>query len=152
MIKPKNNLFFSGDSDGYRTMVREFLNRRKSLNGLSLDHLDDPQIKSDYKKNNESQRKDNNNKKENENNNRIMTLVGVPHVNPIEISQDSLVAGTDKHYLSFVHAEWKNINVTLRRNTYPDCKDAIKADLEILSYVFFTQNLMINHVFFILKY
>lgn len=62
-------------------------------------------------------------------------IPGVPHIAAPEIFEIGWIAGTEDRYLELIFAEWQNTRVSLKRHSHPECKDAVKADLDILSYV-----------------
>lgn len=77
-------------------------------------------------------------------------IPGVPQIPPSEIFEIGWVAGTEDRYIELIFAEWQNTRVSLKRHSHPECKDAVKADLDVLSYVTIntyykiTANLLIN--------
>ncbi|XP_025988995.1 uncharacterized protein LOC105197224 isoform X2 [Solenopsis invicta] len=62
-------------------------------------------------------------------------IPGVPHIRASEIFEIECIAGTEKKCLELVSAEWNNTKVTLKRHILSSCRDAIKADVEILNEI-----------------
>lgn len=59
---------------------------------------------------------------------------GIPHVHASEIFEIGCIGNTENKCLELVSAEWNNTKVTLKRHILSSCRDAIKADMEILRY------------------
>ncbi|XP_011884089.1 PREDICTED: inactive serine/threonine-protein kinase TEX14-like, partial [Vollenhovia emeryi] len=59
-------------------------------------------------------------------------IPGVPHIQASKIFEIGCVAGTENKCLELVSAEWHTTRVTLKRHILPTCRDAIRADVEIL--------------------
>ncbi|XP_018368395.1 PREDICTED: uncharacterized protein LOC108764590 isoform X1 [Trachymyrmex cornetzi] len=62
-------------------------------------------------------------------------IPGVPHIRAAEIFEIGCIAGTENKCLELVSAEWNNTKVTLKRHVLSTCRDAIKADVEILNEI-----------------
>ncbi|XP_048513237.1 uncharacterized protein LOC105688880 isoform X2 [Athalia rosae] len=62
-------------------------------------------------------------------------IPGVPYVEASELFEVGWVAGTEDRYLELISAEWQYTRVALRRSSHPDCINAVKADLEILTEI-----------------
>ncbi|XP_029673608.1 uncharacterized protein LOC115241814 isoform X2 [Formica exsecta] len=59
-------------------------------------------------------------------------IPGVPYIRASEIFEIGSVVGTESQFLELVSAEWHNMKVTLKRNIFPSCHDAIKREVEVL--------------------
>ncbi|XP_018351652.1 PREDICTED: uncharacterized protein LOC108754099 isoform X2 [Trachymyrmex septentrionalis] len=62
-------------------------------------------------------------------------IPGVPHIRAAEIFEIGCISGTENKCLELVSAEWNNTKVTLKRHVLSTCRDAIKADVEILNEI-----------------
>ncbi|KAK2580235.1 hypothetical protein KPH14_012491 [Odynerus spinipes] len=62
-------------------------------------------------------------------------VLDVPRVPASEIFEIGWVAGTEDRYLELVYAEWENTRISLKRHTHPDCRNAVKADMEVLTKI-----------------
>ncbi|XP_014611193.1 PREDICTED: uncharacterized protein LOC106790642 [Polistes canadensis] len=62
-------------------------------------------------------------------------MLDVPHVPASEIFEIGSVAGTEDRYLELIYAEWENTRISLKRQTHPECRNAVKADMEILTKI-----------------
>lgn len=60
-------------------------------------------------------------------------LLDVPNVTASEIFEIGSVAGTEDRYLELIYAEWENTRISLKRQTHPECRNAVKTDMEILT-------------------
>ncbi|XP_033210908.1 uncharacterized protein LOC117168990 isoform X2 [Belonocnema kinseyi] len=109
--------------------IRAFMDRRKSGTDPGCLLMTSPDkefhFKTYVKKNNE-------NNKVNDDNNFIP---GVPHIPPSELFEIGWVAGTEDRYLEYIYAEWDNTKVSVKKHTHPDCENAIKADLAVLTEI-----------------
>ncbi|KAL2720576.1 inactive serine/threonine-protein kinase TEX14-like isoform X2 [Vespula squamosa] len=77
---------------------------------------------------------DNEQKTIQEGNNAIL-LLDVPNVTASEIFEIGSVAGTEDRYLELIYAEWENTRISLKRQTHPECRNAVKTDMEILTKI-----------------
>ncbi|XP_063980477.1 uncharacterized protein LOC135164242 isoform X2 [Diachasmimorpha longicaudata] len=116
-------------NEAYRNAIKAFIERRKSpsdSNFLMATNSPD-KLRLDYliKKNYENSKNKNNNRQE-------IMIPGVPYVPPPDIVEIGWVAGTEDRYLELIYAEWNNTRVSLRRQIHPKCKNAVKADLDVL--------------------
>ncbi|XP_066585053.1 uncharacterized protein [Prorops nasuta] len=130
--KDRNRWNLSADQGGlnneaYRHALQAFINRRRSVG----DHTSitstsfTPEKLTISKKNNTSTNVDDSNE----------AFVGVPQVLASEIFEIGWVAGTEDRYLELIFAEWQTTRISLKRYTHPECRDAIKADLEVLTEI-----------------
>lgn len=62
-------------------------------------------------------------------------VLDVPLIPPSEIFEIGWVAGTEDRYLELVYAEWENTRISLKRHMHPDCRNAVKADMEVLTKI-----------------
>ncbi|KAF3421918.1 hypothetical protein E2986_01461, partial [Frieseomelitta varia] len=62
-------------------------------------------------------------------------IPGLPYVPAPQIFEIGWVAGTEDRYLELIFAEWQNTRVSLKRYSHPECKAAVKADLDVLSEI-----------------
>lgn len=60
-------------------------------------------------------------------------LLDVPNVTASDIFEIGSVAGTEDRYLELIYAEWENTRISLKRQTHPECRNAVKTDMEILT-------------------
>ncbi|XP_046834257.1 uncharacterized protein LOC124430982 isoform X1 [Vespa crabro] len=65
----------------------------------------------------------------------LILLLDVPNVTASEIFEIGLVAGTEDRYLELIYAEWENTRISLKRQTHPECRNAVKTDMEILTKI-----------------
>ncbi|XP_015122837.1 uncharacterized protein LOC107045189 isoform X2 [Diachasma alloeum] len=119
-------------NEAYRNAIQAFIERRKSpsdSNFIVAPNSPD-KVRLDFliKKNYENNKNKNNNREG-------MMMPGVPHVPAPDIFEIGWVAGTEDRYLELIYAEWHNTRVSLRRHIHPDCKNAVRADLEVLSEI-----------------
>ena len=126
-------LFISSEACRIKA-IRAFMDRRKSANDTGDLLITSP----DKAFNFETFVKKNNQKNSTKDDKSV--IPGVPHVQSSEFFEIGWVAGTEDHYLEYIYAEWDNTKVSLKKHTHPDCENAIKADLSVLTLVVF-----INH-------
>ena len=109
--------------------IRAFMDRRKNGSDSRCLLITSPDrefhFKTYLKKNNE------NNKVKDDNN----AIPGVPHIPPSELFEIGCVAGTEDRYLEYIYAEWDNTKVSVKKHSHPECENAIKADLAVLTLV-----------------
>ncbi|XP_044589527.1 probable serine/threonine-protein kinase DDB_G0288147 isoform X2 [Cotesia glomerata] len=124
-------------SDAYRTAFQAFLDRRRNpadpgfINNTSeKGHTNNTSIL--WKKNYENTAK---NIDESEFSSDLVTICEIPYASPSEIFEIGWVAGTEDRNIEVLYAEWHNIKVSLRRHLNGECKNAIKADIKILSEI-----------------
>ena len=94
---------------------------------MSLSSPDKERLEYFVKNNYKNEKNKSNEKRENN------AIDGVPHVHARDIFEIGWVAGTEDRFMELIFAEWQNSRVSLRRNTHHDCKNAIRADLEVLT-------------------
>ncbi|XP_043258000.1 uncharacterized protein LOC122400539 isoform X1 [Colletes gigas] len=119
-------------SESYRNALQAFIDRRRYSDDVETDSLCSPdKTRRDFLV------KTNNNKCDNELKAQESKPIvpGVPHILASEIFEIGWVPGTEDRYLELIFAEWQNTRVSLKRHTHPDCKDAVKADLDVLSEI-----------------
>lgn len=120
------------NNESYRNALQAFIDRRRTSDDAQIEPPCSPDKKrADYLA------KNNNNKRDNERKSRESKLIvtGLPHIEPSEIFEIGWVAGTEDRYLELIFAEWQNTRVSLKRHSHPECKDAVRADLDILSEI-----------------
>lgn len=117
-------------SESYRNALQAFIERRRFPEDTETDAPCSPD-----KSRADLLAKTNNSKRDNERKSpeSKSLLPGVPHIPASEIFEIGWVAGTEDRYVELIFAEWQNTRVSLKRHTHPDCKDAVKADLDVLS-------------------
>lgn len=124
------SVFFFFHSEAYRTALQAFLERRKDPDDpgyIVCPNSPDKERLDFISKNNYV-----NNKNENKNNYNDVKISNVPQAHASDIFEIGWVAGTEDRYMELIYAEWQNTKVALRRHDHPDCKNAVKADLEVL--------------------
>lgn len=114
-------------SEYYRNLVQQLANNCKTPNK----DITDPDwlIYFPKEQNNERLFKKDRNRKASK---RKQIVSGVPHIRSSEIFEIGNVAGTENRSLELISAEWHNTKVALKRHVFPACRDAIKADIEVL--------------------
>ncbi|XP_043595525.1 uncharacterized protein LOC122573355 isoform X2 [Bombus pyrosoma] len=119
-------------SESYYTALQAFIDRRRNSGNVNIEAPSSPD-----KKRADFLAKNNNNKSDNERNLREPKSIvpGVPHILAPEIFEIGWVAGTEDRYMELIFAEWQNTRVSLKRHSHPECKDAVKADLDVLSEI-----------------
>ncbi|XP_060823605.1 uncharacterized protein LOC132911199 isoform X1 [Bombus pascuorum] len=119
-------------SESYRNALQAFIDRRRISDDVDIEAPSSPD-----KKRADFLAKNNNNKSDNERNLREPKSIvpGVPHILAPEIFEIGWIAGTEDRYLELIFAEWQNTRVSLKRHSHPECKDAVKADLDVLSEI-----------------
>ncbi|OAD60905.1 Inactive serine/threonine-protein kinase TEX14 [Eufriesea mexicana] len=119
-------------SESYRNALQAFIDRRRASDDVEIETPSSPD-----KKRADILAKNNNNKCDNEKKSRESKSIvaGVPHIPAPEIFEIGWIAGTEDRYLELIFAEWQNTRVSLRRHSHPECKEAIKADLDVLSEI-----------------
>ncbi|KAK0169765.1 hypothetical protein PV328_010406 [Microctonus aethiopoides] len=124
---------FNGlNNEAYRAALNTFLERRKNLNESEYILSPNSPDKARYI----LQKNEKNTIKNNANNGKSSIVISkLPNADPSEIFEIGWVAGTEDRYLDLMCAEWQNTKVCLRRHTHPDCQNAVKADLEVLSEI-----------------
>ncbi|XP_011302773.1 inactive serine/threonine-protein kinase TEX14-like [Fopius arisanus] len=119
------------NNDAYRNAIQAFIERRKSPSDSSFlvatNSPDKARLDLLAKKNYQNSK--------NKNNNKEVMMPGVPYAPGPDIFEIGWVAGTEDRYLELISAEWHNTRVSLRRHIHPDCKNAVRADLEVLSEI-----------------
>ncbi|KAK0161749.1 hypothetical protein PV327_008166 [Microctonus hyperodae] len=124
---------FNGlNNEAYRAALNAFLERRKDPN--DSEYILPPN--SPDKARNILKKNEKNTIKNNANNVKSSIIISkLPNADSSEIFEIGWVAGTENRYLDLMYAEWQNTKVCLRRHTHPDCQNAVKADLEVLSEI-----------------
>ncbi|XP_012170170.2 uncharacterized protein LOC100647703 isoform X3 [Bombus terrestris] len=119
-------------SESYRNALQAFIDRRRISGDVDIETPCSPD-----KKRADLLAKNNNNKSGNERNIRESKSIvpGVPHILAPEIFEIGWIAGTEDRYLELIFAEWQNTRVSLKRHSHPECKDAVRADLDVLSEI-----------------
>ncbi|XP_071875868.1 uncharacterized protein isoform X2 [Bombus fervidus] len=120
------------NNESYRNALQAFIDRRRISDDVDIEAPCSPD-----KKRADILAKNNNNKSDNERNLRESKSIvpGVPHILAPEIFEIGWIAGTEDRYLELIFAEWQNTRVSLKRHSHPECKDAVKADLDVLSEI-----------------
>ncbi|CAK9798569.1 Inactive serine/threonine-protein kinase TEX14 [Anthophora plagiata] len=120
------------NNESYRNALQAFIDRRRNSDDTEIEIPSSPD-----KKRADLLAKNNNNKCDNEQKSQEPKSIipGVPHIPAPEIFEIGWVAGTEDRYLELIFAEWQNTRVSLKRHSHPECKDAVKADLDILSEI-----------------
>ncbi|XP_033330052.2 uncharacterized protein LOC117222460 isoform X2 [Megalopta genalis] len=120
------------NNDSYRSALQAFIDRRKCSDGCS--ELGKEAPSSPDKTRADFLAKKNNNKYDNERRLQESKCISrsVPSVPASEIFEVGWVAGTEDRYLELIFAEWQNTRVSLKRHIHPECKGAVKADLDVL--------------------
>lgn len=118
-----------GPNEYYRNLLQQFANHCQTSNGETTDP--DWVVYLPKEQNAEqSSEKDNRRPRKH-----AQFVAGVPHVGASEIFEIECIAGTENKCLELISAEWHNTRVTLKRHVLSTCRDAIKADVEILSEI-----------------
>ncbi|XP_076183295.1 uncharacterized protein LOC143154996 isoform X2 [Ptiloglossa arizonensis] len=117
------------NNESYRNALQAFIDRRRFSDDLQIDTPASPD-----KTRRDLLTKTNNNKCDNERKaQKSKSIVpSVPHIPASEIFEIGWVPGTEDRYVELIFAEWQNTRVSLKRHTHPECKDAVKADLDVL--------------------
>ncbi|XP_054014878.1 uncharacterized protein LOC128895911 isoform X2 [Hylaeus anthracinus] len=120
------------NNESYRNALQAFIDRRR-ISSVEADAPCSPdKSKPDLLWPKINNNKCDNNRKAQESQS---ILPGVPHIPASEIFEIGWVPGTEDRYLELIFAEWQNTRVSLKRHTHPECKDAVKADLDVLSEI-----------------
>nr|XP_050868327.1 uncharacterized protein LOC127072147 isoform X1 [Vespula vulgaris] len=132
---------FSNES--YRNALQAFMDRRRfsttMLDAQSQNSLDIKGVSLLTDNGNDDENDDDNDKDneqktiQNEDNSTL--LLDVPNVTASEIFEIGSVAGTEDRYLELIYAEWENTRISLKRQTHPECRNAVKTDMEILTKI-----------------
>ncbi|XP_053596711.1 uncharacterized protein LOC106693063 [Microplitis demolitor] len=124
------------NNDAYRTAFQAFLDRRRDpsdpgfiINSPEKARTESPSIL--WKKNYENTAKNNEESESTD----LMTICEIPYASPSEIIEIGWLAGTEDHSIEMMYAEWQSIKVSLRRHLSNECKNAVKADIKILSAI-----------------
>ncbi|XP_031841792.1 uncharacterized protein LOC116431042 isoform X2 [Nomia melanderi] len=117
------------NNESYRNALQAFIDRRRPSDDVETEAPCSPD-----KTRADLVAKNNNNKYDNERKSQESKFVlrGIPHVPASEIFEIGWIAGTEDRYLELIFAEWQNTRVSLKRHIHPECKDAVKADLDVL--------------------
>ncbi|XP_020277828.1 uncharacterized protein LOC109851792 isoform X2 [Pseudomyrmex gracilis] len=129
--QPSSPLVLQSSNEYYRNLVQQLANNCKTPNR----DITDPDWLIYFPKEQNNERifkKDRNRKSSNK---RKQIVPGVPHIRSSEIFEIGNVAGTENRSLELISAEWHNTKVALKRHVFPACRDAIKADIEVLSEI-----------------
>ncbi|CAD1472538.1 unnamed protein product, partial [Heterotrigona itama] len=120
--------------ESYRNALQAFIDRRRTSDDVDIEAPCSPDKKRAEKI---LLAKNNKNKCDNERKSQESRSVipGVPHVPAPQIFEIGWVAGTEDRYLELIFAEWQNTRVSLKRHSHPECRDAVKADLDVLSEI-----------------
>ncbi|XP_043282862.1 uncharacterized protein [Venturia canescens] len=123
------------NNEAYRNALQAFIDRRRSTNEssecvVSPNSPDKERFDLFIKTKNENENK---NKKINDK--ERAGIPGVPHVHASDIFEIGWIAGTEDRYMELMFAEWQSTRVALRRHTHPECREAVKADLEVLTEI-----------------
>ncbi|XP_050453776.1 uncharacterized protein LOC126852726 isoform X1 [Cataglyphis hispanica] len=115
-----------GNNEYYRNILQQFTSSCHTPNG----DINDPgwviyRPKEQYAE--PSSKKSNGKSQE-----QAQLIPGVPYIRASEIFEIGSVVGTESQFLELVSAEWHNMKVTLKRNIFPSCHDAIKREVEVL--------------------
>ncbi|XP_076237982.1 uncharacterized protein LOC143181472 [Calliopsis andreniformis] len=117
------------NNESYRNALQAFIDRRRFPDETDAP-LSPDKTRADLLNKN-------NNKCDNEQKSQELKSVvpGLPHIPASDIFEIGWVAGTEDRYLELIFAEWQNTRVSLKRHTHPECKDTVKADLDVLSEI-----------------
>lgn len=120
------------NNESYRNALQAFIDRRRSSNDVEIETSNSPdKLRADLSSKNNNNKCDNKWKSQ-----ELKSIIpGVPHIAAPEIFEIGWIAGTEDRYLELIFAEWQNTRVSLKRHSHPECKDAVKADLDILSEI-----------------
>lgn len=121
------------NNESYRNALQAFIDRRRT----SDDEIEAPCSPDKKRTDKIFLAKNNNNKCDNERKSQESKSVipGLPHLSASQIFEIGWVPGTEDRYLELIFAEWHNTRVSLKKHSHPECKDAVKADLDILSEI-----------------
>ncbi|KAK1127787.1 hypothetical protein K0M31_003273 [Melipona bicolor] len=120
------------NNESYRNALQAFIDRRRTSDDVDIEAPCSP----DKKRTEIFLAKNNKNKCDNERKSQESKVIpGLPHLPASQIFEIGWVAGTEDRYLELIFGEWQNTRVSLKRHSHPECKDAVKADLDILSEI-----------------
>ncbi|KAG7208354.1 hypothetical protein KM043_014590 [Ampulex compressa] len=125
---------FGLNNESYRSALQAFIDRRRLSDDAESETIpsDSPgKYTCELLSKTSNEKRDNTWKSQECNS----VVPGVPHIRASEIFEIGWVAGTDDRYLELIFAEWQNTRVSLKRHTHPECRDAVKADLEVLTEI-----------------
>ncbi|KAI4489429.1 hypothetical protein M0802_011184 [Mischocyttarus mexicanus] len=130
-------------NESYRNALQAFMDRRRYSASVletrtpnNIVDLDNVALLTDNPTVNNTERRNNI-----ENDSKISRLedslfmLDVPLVPAAEIFEIGSVAGTEDRYLELIFAEWENTRISLKKQTHPECRNAVKADMEILTKI-----------------
>ncbi|KAK9295162.1 hypothetical protein QLX08_010441 [Tetragonisca angustula] len=122
------------NNESYRNALQAFIDRRRTSNDVDIEAPCSPDKERADKI---FLAKNNKNKCDNERKSQESKSVvpGLPYVPAPQIFEIGWVAGTEDRYLELIFAEWQNTRVSLKRHSHPECKAAVKADLDVLSEI-----------------
>ncbi|XP_044016568.1 putative uncharacterized protein DDB_G0282499 isoform X2 [Aphidius gifuensis] len=125
------------NNEEYHNVMRAFISRRENTNDnqhqLTSSSSDKVNINKTKKFDIIFNNKNNINNNNHDNNKKL--ILDYPHMDPHDIHELNSVPGTKNHKIKYHHAEWKNTDVSIRKYNHPDYKNAIKADLKVLSNI-----------------
>ena len=120
------------NNESYRNALQAFIDRRRFPEDTETDAPCSPdKSRADLLAKTNNSNRDNERKSQESKS----TLLGVPQIPASEIFEIGWVAGTEDRYVELIFAEWQNTRVSLKRHTHPECKDVVKADLDVLSEI-----------------
>ncbi|XP_035724443.1 uncharacterized protein LOC118442665 isoform X2 [Vespa mandarinia] len=133
-------------AESYRNALQAFVDRRRfsttMLDATSQNNLDVnggvsllTENGKDVENDNENCNKEKTIQQQQEEEDNSILLLDVPNVTASEIFEIGLVAGTEDRYLELIYAEWENTRISLKRQTHPECRNAVKTDMEILTKI-----------------
>ncbi|KOX75689.1 Inactive serine/threonine-protein kinase TEX14, partial [Melipona quadrifasciata] len=122
------------NNESYRNALQAFIDRRRTSDDIDIEAPCSPD-----KKRTDKIFLAKNNKNKCDNERKLLesksVISGLPHVPASQIFEIGWVAGTEDRYLELIFAEWQNTRVSLKRHSHPECKNAMKTDLDILSEI-----------------
>ncbi|XP_015185907.1 PREDICTED: uncharacterized protein LOC107071427 isoform X2 [Polistes dominula] len=130
-------------NESYRNALQAFMDRRRfsssiietGVGGNNILNVNDVSLLTDSTVNDMEKDKDIENDCKISQEEDSLLLLDVPHVPASEIFEIGSVAGTEDRYLELIYAEWENTRISLKRQTHPECRNAVKADMEILTKI-----------------
>lgn len=121
----RDNHTSQDNNEYYRNLLQQFTSSCHASNG----DISDPGwiIYRPKEQNAEQSKKTNGKSKE-----QAQFISGVPHIRASEIFEIGCVVGTESQFLELVSAEWHNMKITMKRNVFASCHEAIKREVEVL--------------------
>ncbi|XP_076278097.1 uncharacterized protein LOC143207997 isoform X1 [Lasioglossum baleicum] len=117
------------NNESYRNALQAFIERRRCSDDVETDVPCSPdKTRADLVAKNNNRKSDNERKSQQSKS----VFRGIPCVPASDIFEVNWIAGTEDRYLELISAEWQNTRVSLKRHIHPECKDAVKKDLDVL--------------------